>query len=94
MCILVVFEWDERKNKANRTKHGISFESAKLIFDESAFGNVSRTRGGWRRAMAGPWQRGGGVLAVAHTVADQGGEVVRIISARKATPGERKRYVN
>lgn len=29
-----MFEWDERKNTANRTKHGISFESAKLIFDD------------------------------------------------------------
>ena len=35
------------------------------------------------------------VLAVAHAVSDESGvEVVRIISARKATPAERKRYAN
>ncbi len=27
------FEWDEKKNKTNIEKHGISFETASLIFD-------------------------------------------------------------
>jgi uncharacterized DUF497 family protein len=30
----VRFEWDETKNRANIAKHGISFETAKLIFDD------------------------------------------------------------
>lgn len=33
----VVFEWDERKNRVNRAKHGISFEEARSAFlDENA----------------------------------------------------------
>ena len=36
MCIqmAVRFEWDETKNRANVVKHGISFETAKLIFED------------------------------------------------------------
>jgi uncharacterized DUF497 family protein len=33
----LVFEWDERKNRANRRKHGVSFEEARSAFlDENA----------------------------------------------------------
>jgi uncharacterized protein len=33
----LVFEWDERKNRANRKKHGVSFEEARSAFlDENA----------------------------------------------------------
>jgi uncharacterized DUF497 family protein len=28
------FDWDERKNRANRTKHGIWFEEARSVFDD------------------------------------------------------------
>jgi hypothetical protein len=28
------FEWDEEKNKINKKKHGISFEVAKLVFND------------------------------------------------------------
>ena len=28
------FEWDEAKNWINRKKHGVSFETAKLVFDD------------------------------------------------------------
>jgi uncharacterized protein (DUF4415 family) len=28
------FEWDEAKNEINRTKHGIEFETAQLVFDD------------------------------------------------------------
>jgi len=31
----VRFEWDEAKDEANRRKHGISFETAVLIFEDS-----------------------------------------------------------
>ena len=29
------FEWDEEKNTVNKEKHGISFETAALVFDEN-----------------------------------------------------------
>lgn len=90
------FEWDERKNNSNRTKHGISFESAKLIFDDPDLVMFpERVVDGEERWQAIGSAGGVVVLAVAHAVSDESGvEVIRIISARKATPAERKRYAN
>jgi uncharacterized protein len=98
MCIqaAVHFEWDKTKNRANIVKHGISFETAKLIFDDPHLVSFPE------RNVEGeePWQSLGSadgivILAVAHTVHDSdGNEVVRIISARKASPSERRRYAN
>ena len=31
---MIQFEWDEGKNRANRLKHGVSFETAALVFDD------------------------------------------------------------
>jgi uncharacterized DUF497 family protein len=31
---MIRFEWDEEKNQINQSKHGIDFETAKLIFDD------------------------------------------------------------
>jgi uncharacterized DUF497 family protein len=88
------FEWDESKNRTNLTKHGVSFETAALIFDDPlAISFPERVVAGEER-----WQTIGSVdgaliLVVAHTVrSENSDEVIRIISARKATPSERKRY--
>ena len=88
------FTWDERKNRVNRKKHSISFETAVLVFDDPY--HISRQD----REVDGElrWQTlgmvmGGQILLVAHAVwesADE--EVVHIISARKATPQERNIY--
>ena len=32
-----LFEWDENKNRANRQRHGISFEEAQAIFEGPVF---------------------------------------------------------
>jgi uncharacterized DUF497 family protein len=45
------FEWDERKNKSNRTKHGVWFEEAQSAFDDlmrasSVIRNTHRKRTG------------------------------------------------
>ena len=88
------FSWDERKNRANRRKHGVSFETAALVFaDPSVIFEQDREADGEAR-----WQAIGRlqeqiVLLVAHTYEeDQGEEAIRIISARRATAGERKAY--
>jgi uncharacterized protein len=88
------FEWDEKKNLANRRKHRVSFETATLVFeDPHAISVLERIAKGEER-----WQTvgmAGGVLVmfVAHTYRESDGEeVVRIISARKATPRERSMY--
>jgi len=88
------FEWDEAKNRRNAAKHGISFGTAQLVFeDPRALSVQDRIVEGEQR-----WQTLGmiaGVLValVAHTCREEGGEeVIRIISARKATPKERSAY--
>ena len=88
------FEWDATKATANLRKHGISFELAALAFtDPFAFAIKERIEDGEYR-----WQTLGMVdgcllLLVAHTVGDiDGAEIIRIISARKATKKERQRY--
>lgn len=85
-------EWDENKNRTNRAKHGVSFETASLIFeDPNLITRQDRNIEGEQR-----WHTIGfakGVLTVAHTAEEsEPGEVISIISARRATPGERKLY--
>ena len=88
------FEWDEIKNRVNRRKHGVSFETASLVFaDPFARMLQDRVVDGEPR-----WQAIGRVadelvLVVAHTVRNRNDEeIIRIISARKALKQERKRY--
>jgi|HubBroStandDraft_4_1064222.scaffolds.fasta_scaffold134404_3 uncharacterized DUF497 family protein len=90
------FEWDNAKARANRRKHGVSFEIARQVFeDPNALVEQDRIEGGERR-----WQTIGTVdgvllLLVAHNVEagdDEPDETIRIISARRASQRERKRY--
>jgi uncharacterized DUF497 family protein len=88
------FTWDPRKDAANRHKHGVSFELARRVFEDPSHISIQdRHEGGEER-----WQTIGligpvAIFMVAHTYEeDDGEEVVRIISARKATKAERKRY--
>lgn len=89
------FEWDPAKAESNLRKHQISFETATRIFaDPFAFVKQDRIENGEHR-----WQTLGLVdgyllLLVAHTLRDDedGTEVIRIISARRAEPKERNRY--
>ena len=87
------FAWDERKNQANRRKHQIGFETAVLVFDDpNALAIQDRTVGGEQRWQAIGWAQTS-ILVVVHTIgAGNGTETIRIISARKATPLERRLY--
>lgn len=88
------FEWSENKNRTNKKKHGISFEVAKLIFDDPCLISVLDKRFDEER-----WYSIGSsseiMLFVAHTVEvnENGEEIIRIISARKAQKSERERYL-
>jgi uncharacterized DUF497 family protein len=88
------FTWDPAKDKANRLKHAISFDVAKCVFEDANQLSVQdRHQNGEERwqtlGLVGPHA----VILVAHTYEDEDGqEVVRIISARKATKPERQRY--
>ena len=86
--------WDQNKNLSNQLKHKLSFEVASLVFEDPFQINImDRIENGEER-----WQTLGMVgnvvlLLVAHTFAEQEDEeVVRIISARKATRKERQKY--
>jgi hypothetical protein len=88
----VIFEWDPRKAWLNERKHRVSFEEAVTVLldplavtfddpdhsvDERRFITVRQSN---RRR----------VIVIAH--ADAGEDRIRIISARKATRGERHGY--
>lgn len=88
-------EWDPAKAAANLAKHGVAFEDAALVFDDP----LHRSRQDRHENGEERWQTLGLVagvllLLVAHTAGEDedGGDVIRIISARKATRRERREY--
>lgn len=88
------FEWDEHKNRSNRSKHHISFELACEVFDDPhQLNRQDRIVDGEMRWQTVGMVGGIALLIVAHTWhEDDGEEIVRIISARKATRAERRAY--
>lgn len=88
------FEWNEAKNRQNLATHRISFETATLVFDDPhALSYQDRFVDDEDR-----WQTfgmvGGIVLMVANIFWEEedGEEVIRIISARRANAHERNIY--
>jgi hypothetical protein len=88
------FVWDEKKSRLNLAKHKFSFETAALAFeDPHSITRFDRIKDGEERWQTLGVAVGVAVLLVAHADFEEGGEeVIRIISARKATPHERKIY--
>jgi uncharacterized DUF497 family protein len=88
------FEWDEHKNRQNRRKHDVGFETAVLVFDDP-YALTQRDLSvedeeRWITVGAiGP----GSVLLVVHAFYEkQDEEIIRIISARAAESHERSAY--
>jgi uncharacterized protein len=88
------FEWDPAKAASNLSKHRVSFELAKRVFlDPFALVEQDRIESGERRWQTIGMVEGRALLLVAHTVGENDNiEVIRIISARRAEPKERRRY--
>ncbi len=88
------FCWDPRKSRINRTKHGISFATAALIFQDPHILTVLDERFSEEERWFSLGRVSTTVLYIAHTVEEDenGEEIFRIISARQATPGETRRY--
>ena len=87
------FEWDEQKATANLKKHGVSFEEAKSAFyDDWAklIDDPDHSEDETRFILLG-LSAALRVLVVCHCYR-RDDEVIRIISARKATAGEMKSY--
>jgi len=83
------FEWDPRKNGANRRKHGIDFNDAASIFGGPCLEGPDERFGNGEARMFAFGQMGPLVIAV---VFCWRGDRRRIISARKATRSESRAY--
>ena len=87
------FEWDERKNRANRLKHCVTFEEARTVFlDENARFMIDPDHSDdeSRFLLLGLSIRVR-LLLICHCHRE-GDDVIRIISARRADPTERREY--
>ena len=90
---MIEFEWNSAKARSNLKKHGVSFEEAQSVFyDEFArqFDDDDHSDEEERFIMLGMSIKSR-VLVVCHCERS-GGNVIRIVSARKATSKERSFY--
>ena len=87
------FEWDPEKAKRNYKKHKVSFEETVTVFYDplsTTFDDPDHSVGD-RRFITVGFSSHDGLLVISHS---ERGEAIRIISARRATPRERKRHEN
>lgn len=85
------FEWNGRKAKANKAKHGVSFEEAITVFADPLariFEDPEHSESERREIIIGRSDLQN-LTVVSFAEAD---DIIRIISARKATRMERKDY--
>lgn len=89
------FEWDIKKDEQNKQKHKVTFPEACLVFADNyslnLFDNAHSIEDPrWITMGQIP---GGEILVVVHTFRElPGKEIIRIISARKASKKEKKQY--
>jgi uncharacterized DUF497 family protein len=87
------FEWDPKKTRANQKKHGVSFEEAKGAFSDErglVIDDPEHSESEDRFVLLG-MSAALRVLIVCHCYR-AGGDVIRIISARKADDQEKTDY--
>jgi uncharacterized DUF497 family protein len=85
------FEWDENKAAKNLSKHQVSFDEAKTVFDDPLyidFYDPDHSEDEDRYLIVGQSTRGR-LLIVSYT---ERGNSVRLISAREVTSKERRVY--
>jgi len=85
------FSWDDRKAAANNRKHRVTFDEAMTVFVDPlarAFDDPDHSEGEQRTLLVGR-SLPGRLLLVVHA---ERADTIRIISARKATPRERRDY--
>ena len=85
------FDWDKRKAARNLAKHKVSFEEAATVFGDPlsvTFDDPDHSASEQRFLIIGHSERGR-LLFISHT---DDGEIVRIISTREPTRGEREFY--
>jgi uncharacterized DUF497 family protein len=82
--------WDTKKAALNIRNHGIEFSHAATVLDDPMAVTIEDTRHGEQRFVTVGADIIGRILAVVY--AYSGEEEIRLISARKATPKERRIY--
>ena len=87
----MIFDWDKQKAARNLAKHNVSFEEAATVFGDPLSDTFDDTdhSAEERRFLIIGHSENGKLLFVSHT--DEG-EIVRVISARELTRGEREEY--
>jgi len=86
------FVWDAAKARQNLHKHGIRFEQAASVFSDPLFILVDAERNDEARDAVIGLDASGRLLFVVHLVIEQ--TAIRIISARRATTEEERRYAD
>jgi uncharacterized DUF497 family protein len=86
----IEFQWDDAKAASNLDKHGVRFGDATYVFDDPTRleDPDDLARGEYRSVCIGKVD--GVILTVVFSEPNEGS--IRIISARRATAAERKRY--
>ncbi len=91
----MIFEWDAGKAASNVRKHGVSFETATRVWHDPYFEVwFDQTKDDQERWHAVGLISPGALLVVVHVYLNEedGEQVVRIVSARRATRSEWRRY--
>ena len=91
----MLFDWDSKKNAQISKKHGISFEQAKEVFFDPLHLSILDERFSYfeeRWITLGATKAGEIIIVVHLYFVEQPEERILIISARHATPRERKQY--
>ncbi|MBF0136174.1 MAG: BrnT family toxin [Magnetococcus sp. DMHC-1] len=83
-------EWDKAKAKANELKHGVSFIDAATSLGDLMSVTIDSTTPDEERFVNIGMDDNGRLLVVVYTYRGEIG--IRIISARRATPNERRKY--
>jgi hypothetical protein len=85
------FEWDERKELANRRKHGVTFREAATVFGDPLAATIPDPDHSYEesRFLTIGYSSINRLLVVSHT---EEGDNFRIINAREANTYERKTY--
>lgn len=88
------FEWDEHKNKVNMRKHDVTFEEAKTVFSDPKAVYIfdEKYSDDEERFLVIGLDNIYRELCVCHCYRDDNEEIIRIISARKATKKEKEIY--
>lgn len=85
----VNFTWDPRKAASNLKKHGVAFDEAATVFADPLALAIEDALDPGRTLLLGLSMRAR-ILVVVHVEIDDA--TIRIISARRATSHERRRY--